>query len=590
MKFTASLVPLVLLSALAAGCSSGGGSDSSSSSTNASVQFLVSSSGDAGLFALGGELADVRLVQADGTRSENLLAKATPVELVGLEDSAVLMAGANVAPGTYESMQFEFADGSLFAMDESGAHVTVETSLRTFEAPLATAWSAGGGDETTLMLDVDMTGSVVETSPRVVEFDPDGTVMSGVQPVLLQEFSGPLVSSSATDRRFSIQVIQATLATNRDFEITLTPTTRLVDVDGTRFSTSDSFFASLRDGMTVLKVRGVLTGNRTVDADVVYITDQAGDMEPDVVIEGRILHVDDAAGFFVFLIREIEDGAATATPALEAIGNPSSIDVHFDADTTFQLRDGTTVRPSELAVGQIAHATFREFGRPPFRADLVELYNRPEHRCIRGEIVSVRGMPDEFLIEVKDDHWSWSSSWPWWWPWASHRHDEDEDEDELENVRVVLGRGVEVTLDLRGKPALRPGRLLEGLDVKVCGELHGSSEDPLLVAESVRVTPGHLDKAVVDATSPLRSRFHLATARIKKPFGDPVTGAPLSVVIHPDADFKEKARSEAEFFRLYDRLDDDEYLEVRIKGIATGVAEELEAYDVKVKVRRDKHR
>ncbi|HED66794.1 MAG TPA: hypothetical protein ENJ09_14715 [Planctomycetes bacterium] len=559
---------LLPLSAIVlAACAGGGGSSSPGGTTSA--RLLVGSTGDPGLFSLGSELTELRLVDDSGRTTANLLPVPTTVEWVGVGSSPRWLATGSVPEGTYTAIRASFAPGSVSGVDATGARVSLAPTTTTFQAPLIATWTAGGGSPpANLLLDMDLSGSVYRNgSGGGMVLDPDAVVVLDDQRPI-QNVEGTLTSASAFDHRLTIDAYGPSGVGFGSLDVFVDTTTQLWDGNGVEFLDPDAFFQSLRPGFTMLEVRGTIESTGVMSATVVRILDQGGGpVPPAVVIEGRVLHNDTGVRRFVLLIRSIASGSAVADPILEDLGSPLSIEVAYDAATRFLDHEGETESPSDLETGELVRVHFPSFDAPPFYADRVEMLE--EGRTIEGTVVDVSNLPDSFDMYVDED--------------------EEEDEEEHGNlsglVTVDLG-GADIELDFRGHPTLGADAIVTGVHVRVRGTLGVQTGPQLIHAELVSVKPGHLIDAEVSRADEVAGTFEVRDGRIVQTFGDAVTAPPLSIVLAPSARFLQDASSAAEFFDLFDELDADHVLEVKVKGIGTRTAEELEAYEVKAKVKR----
>jgi len=555
LRSSSLLLPALLLGA----CSGGGGS--SPREEDASARLALGSVGDSGLFSLSVELLEVRLVATDGTPSANLLPAPSRLELVGLDRRAAWLGAASVPPGTYDRLLLVFDDGAVDAMAAGGERVDVSMPSRSSSAPLEDDWVVTAGSADSLLLEIDLSGSILgDARQGAVEFEPDVLAMRGM-PMAIEELEGTVRSASA--REHSLCLLSGDRVPTGELDVTLTPSTTLIDGDGTAFDGEAGFFASLRPGLTVLSVTGTLESFGELTADVIRIVDQAGGSSEEwVVLEGMVLRIEPANARFLLLIREIEAGAEIARPVLTRLGDPSAIDVHWDDRTRFRGPDGRPLRASDLVRGQIVDVAFRAFRAPPFLADAVEVERRD--LCLEGRITSVRGLPERILVAVDDD---------------THVRDDRE-------VLVDLTHA-EVFLDLHRHPRLRRERLQAGMEVRLCGEIGGTRELPVIAAGRVLVVPGRLVHGRVDATAQDRARFVAGAGRIAQSFGAHVTAPPFDVKLAPQAIFRGDASSAAEFFRLFASLEPrHEVLEVDLKGLGTATAEEIEAFELRVAVRK----
>ena len=485
------LASLALSSITLLGACSGGGSGSSGSTTT-TANLLITSTGSTSLFALEAEVEEVRLVRDDGARSENLLSERASLELVGQTGSASWLVRDTISVGAYDALEITFDPSTVLAADGAGARTPLPMGEATVTVDIAPALEAQAGRDARVTLEIDLGTSVV-TDPvsGASSFAPDlEAFLDRATPV--EGVLGALVEAAPAQRSLTVDATQSTSRLGA-VGVELDDDTMLLDLDGTPFASEAAFQASVRAGVSVLRVGGVLDADGRVAADEIRIGGPLGGptLLDTVRIEGQVLHVDDRAGFFVLLMRRIEEGAAEARPALAAIGNPSSIDVHFDGQTVFELPGGQRVRASDLGVGQIVDVEFQGFDRPPFRADRVEL--RSQEVCFAATVTGTNPL----RVRVDDDSFLVSQGLI-----ASAR---TEIEIDLTDAEVRLG--------MHGQPTLSARVLGVGAKVGLCGELEGGPRQPVLRATSVDVHPGHLIKGTVEQERRQRSTFVVGSGR-----------------------------------------------------------------------------
>lgn len=561
---SAGLAAFVLLSLAGCGGGSGGGSNSSS----AKVDVLVQDAPSEELLSFTATVQEVRLVSG-GNSTSNLLDGNVTVEFLGLQTSQAWLSRSKVSPGSYDSVELVFDAASVVALDKTGAPVAVTVTSNVLAADFGSTFVVDSSDYGVVVADLDLTSSLSGSvaappllfAPQGSATGDDGSVSSPID-----ELKGIVKSSDEGNQTFVVDAFaDDDLAVPLgEVRVDVQPTTVLLNDDGAVLS-NDAFFGALNDGATVLEVHGVLIDG-VVQATRIDIEDQQGGFGNgyQVKIEGLVTAIGPGQQFELLMI-EIEKGADIAAPALANLGNPASIIVSYDGLTLFVLSDSSTISDdTALTLGGRVKVKFPTFVAPPFYASQVEIEDGPE---FEGSITDISGLPDSIVMHLEASEPAIASGQV-----ASSSTD----------VIVDLTTS-SVSLDTNDEPSLQASQLLVGLKIEVHGSISGPPTGPTIASTKLVVHAGRF-KGTVLSVSPGTNSFVADVTDLKDPFGDTVTTSPYDVVIDPGCEFDDEASSAAEFFALFQGLNDGETLEVEVEGIGTGNLDEVQGYGIKAKV------
>jgi hypothetical protein len=557
------------LSLLLSAC--GGGSGGSGA---ASADFFVKDGPADDLLAFQAEVASIRLRRTDLTLTPNLLAGATTFDFLELEDSLGWVVTGPLEKGDYDAAVVDFTSGSYVALAKDGSAVTVNALSDQLVASFPATLSVGGGYrrvEIDLDLDDSLDGDV---QGGMIDFDPAGSSSSsnGSTDATIDEIKGTVVSVDAGAGRLVVDAF-----VDDDLNVALGEITVALEAgalllmeDGTAFASESAFFMALVPGSTLLEVHGDVGASGLVRASRIEIEDALGGGGLVVVeIEGTVVDLSPGTGFEL-LLREVEKGAATAGPVLAGLGNPATITVSYDGSTIFVLDDDdgpdTLTTDASLAVGQEVDVKFTMFSTSPFPAFKVEIED--EDLELEGVITDVSGLPTSFVMHLDDDEYVIAAG---------------QVQSDSTDVTVLVSQAT-FFLDVDTEPPLTSSELLAGMEVEVDGELSGPPSGPTLTATRVEVEPGELDGGTVTSTDVAAGRFATSGGAVDDPFGGGITSGPLDIVVAPGAVFEGDATSLAELAALFAGLALGETLVVEVEGLATGNADEIEAFEVDVEI------
>lgn len=571
------LVSIGLLFALAACGGGGGGSGGSGATTSATgIDVLVGDAPSDELLAFRARLDSVTLDIAGGGSTANLLAAPLDVEFLGLQNSLLWLASADLAAATYTGARLSFVPGAYQAVAQDGSAVGVVASSHELVVPFATPYVHGTGGYQRVALDLDLVQSLTgSVAAPPLAFAPNGSAAlsfgsSSDDFFAIDEVKGIVQSVDAGHASFVIDAfVDDDLAVPLGaVTVKVSAATLGLDDDGVAFASTQALLAALAPGVTLVEVHGLLAAG-VIQASKVEIEDGGfggGTSSYVAKIEGRIQALD--ADSFTLLIQEIEQGASIVLPVLASYGNPPAIEVGYSASTPVFLDSSTPTTTAALAVGAKVKVKFAAFVSPPFPAAKIELEDA--HPEFEGFVTSIAGLPASFTMHVKASEPAVVSG-----QIASSSTD----------VEVIVA-GAPVFLGTDGKPALAASDLLVGMKVEPQGVLFGTPTAPTIDASKVKVFPGRLEGAVA-SIQPGSSAFVVSGASIDDPFGAALGGGPIDVRLAPNCVFDDDASSAASLFALFQSLGGGEVLEVRVEGIATGQPGQVRAYVVRAKVEGD---
>jgi hypothetical protein len=345
--------------------------------------------------------------------------------------------------------------------------------------------------------------------------------------------------------------------------VALQPSTLLLGTNGDQLA-SAAFFAALVPNQTLVEVRGQLASG-VLQAQTITIEDQSGGSgsSNQVKIEGLVSMLG-AGSTFGLLIQHIEKGASIADPVLASLGNPAVISVQYDANTVFSIDHTQMTTSAALALGQRVKVEFPTFANTPFLASEVEIEDGPE---FEGTITSLAGLPASIVVHLDSDSPAITSGQV-----ASSSTD----------VSVQMGSS-SLFLDTSGHPSLQSSQLLAGLKLEVHGVLSGLPTAPSIAASQTKVKAGRF-KGTVASISQATSSFVATVSDLEDPFGNNVTTGPFTVHIAPNCVFVHDANSSAAFFALFNGMPSNRTLGVRVKGIGSGAANEVSAYEIEAEL------
>jgi len=557
------LLPFVL--ATAAGCT-GDGDGTAGGGALPAPQFdlmLTDAPADELLY-LRADVDNVQLQREDLTYTADLLTGTATVDLLALGGVFEWLLSGELAEGTYVGVRIGFAGAGFEAAEADGTPVTINALTTTldldFEAPVALA----DGDTTRVEIDVDLLESLSgDIGTGMLDITPTGSVATstGALGLFIQPFKGVVTSVDALGASLTVDAYSDgdLTAALGSVEINVPGSALLIDDVGAEYPTQGSFFADLVEDASEIEVKGSLSGG-IINATQIQVEDANG-VGGAIVAEIRGKVVGLATGTSLeLLITEVTSGSATVLPVLSGLGDPPSIAVGLDLSTVY-LNGVTPTTESAVAVGQTVSVKFDDFTAEPFSANLVAIEIATP--SFYGVAADVSGVPTSLVMNLNAGSPALLSG-----DVAATTTDVD----------VQLG-AAPITLKAGGNPSLSSSELQDELRLVVSGALSGTPTVPVLTASSVQVLPGRLAGASVSGSDEVTSTFTTFGGEILDPFGAGLTLAPFTIVIDPACTFTGDATSKADFFTAAAGV-----IEVDVQGLATGVADEINAFAIKTTV------
>ena len=552
----------------AAACGGGGDDDGGSSGPTGSADLLITDATVDGLLSFTVKVQSLRLVDAtSGALTVNVLEEDLAIELIGAGLAPRWVSRARLPVGTYSGVQATLEDAAPVALNLSGAPVAVTQVTPTFTTSFATPLSVTAGNFPQIVLDIDLGASLtgdVATPP--ITFNPTGILTTqaggGATPIGIDEVEGTVRSvNGTTDFVVDAFADDDRLVSLGQVTITPTPTALLVDPNGVAYASPAAFFAALAPNTTGVEIHGSLV-NGGISATRIEVEDVGGDVAYVVKLEGIAQNVDTALNTFDLLVIEVEKGGALANPLLTSLGNPISCD-YDDATALFVLDENVPTTEASLVSGQRIKAKFAAFAGEPFRAVVVEVEGEPE---FEGVITSVAGLPNTVVMHLLPGSPALGGSV------ATTTTD----------VTVDLSSS-SLYLDTEGEPDLIPSQLMVGLKLEVRGLISGPNTAPTVAADEIKIHAGRA-RGFVTSTSPGINQFTFAISQVEDSFGTTVQVGPATATIDASCFFDDEATSAAEFFALFDGLQQGESLEVEVHGLGLPSPNAIQAYEIEAQI------
>jgi hypothetical protein len=563
MRSLPGLLPLLFLPGLLAACADGGGGTQESALT--SIDVLLTDAAAKDLLFLRAEIDSLVIEHSDGTLTPNLLEAPLTVDLQGLDGTFQWLFTGEIGNEAISAVHIGFDAAEFSAAAKDGTPVAVTALLGVLQAQLPPSLFADHPESyVRLEVDVDLVDSLEGlVSSGTLTMTPVGATFSsaGSAPVALDAVKGSVVSSDAL-----LGTVEVAAFADGDLLVPLgtatvlvSPSTLLVDEDGSVFASEAAFFATLIPGTTLLEVDGELDDG-VVTATRVVVEDALGLGGLVAELRGKVIgHAPGTS--FELLLQEVEQGAAAVLPVLSDLGDPASLTIGIDPGTVFFVEDAASVE-SALAVGQEVEVELTQFATAPFPAFKVEIAHAEP--LLEGFIADLSGLPATFAIHLQDGEPALLAGLV-----ASSGTD----------VTVTVG-SAGLSLKVDGAPSLATSDLSVDLRVRVRGVLSGTPSAPALDPSAIEVLPGRLEGALVASTTPGSSLFMTTGGTLVDPFGGGISAGPLDVLIEPGCVFTGDVGSESEFFELAAVLT----LAVGVEGLASGNPDEIRAFTVHVEI------
>lgn len=564
------LLPLALLAACGGGGGGGGSSSGGAGGPGGALDVLIGDAPADELLAFRATVDSLRLVREDGALSSDVIVAPVDLELLSLTSSHKWLTSLGVASGTYTGALIGFQPGSYVAVAPDGEHVPVNATSHSatleFDSPLVVTAGSYGHALIDIDLGAALTGSVA--APPIA-FAPKGSVGHGPgdDPPTIDELVGLTKGFSQHNKTINVQgYVDDSLQTWLGLvHVQVAPTTTLIGLDGTPFTTQDAFFDELIHNKTMLEIHGVLDAKSHVVATSIEIENHSGGpgQSNTVRIKGLVLALDGDS--FELSIGDIKKGEAIALPVLASMGNPPSIEVGYGPTTKFFLGDDVPASAADLAVGQRVDVRFSSFVGEPFPASKVIIETaEPE---FGGTVTDLSGLPASFEMHVyASSHWIPASI-------ASSSTD----------VKVECA-GVPFVLKTKGDPALASADLVLGVRVEVEGQLDAASTPavPIVEASKVKVKAGRFEGVATDVDA--LAGTLVGVGSVVQTFGDGVSSGTLTFDLEPGCVFDGDANSAASLQALFDTKPAGKVVELRVEGIGNGIAGQARAYYVRAEL------
>ncbi len=543
----------------------GGSSGGPTTQGFSNLDVLVTDAPASELLAFQTTIEELHLVLQAGGESANLLAGPVPLELLSLQGSAAWLASQDLPAGTYRGVHLVFQPGSYLARTNDGSEVAVSATSDDLSIDFSTPLSIDDSSYRRVRIDVDLanalSGSIstppLTFAPQGFVSDDSGHTESSIDEIkgIVQSFDAPqgsLVLSAFVDDDASVAL--------GDVQVEVGPGTLLVQDGGAPFASAADFFAALVAGSTRLEVHGSLLSG-AVQATRIEVDDNAGGGGSSnlVRLKGLVLQNGPGSTFQVSII-SVPQGSALVAAAFGG-SVPATLDVSYDGSTNWYLHEHHSTDSSALALGQKVDVKFATFSNAPYLASRVEIDDESAEN--EGTVVDASGLPGALVLHLDESSPSILSG--------------QVDSTSID-VDVALA-GATITLDTQSHPTLGAAQILSGLRLRAHGALSGPSSAPSIAATEIEVRAGKLKNAIVgNVTGGGTPSFTTSAGAIDDPFGDGVSEGPLTIRIATGCVFQGEASTLAAFLALAANPPGGAAVQVSVRGIGTGTAQEIRAY------------
>jgi len=536
------LFSALLLSACGGG-SSGGGSASpvadplpSMGALKVTGRVLLTTAAVDDLASFSAVVRSLRVELTTGLVLDNLLPEPVRVEILGLEDTPLWLLSTEYPGTNVQALLIEFdpasyraraLDGSVLSVNALGNTLRAEFLCppRLFTAPPIDVFNYRSDALETLMVNIDMLDSVRgDVTLGSIDFDPRGATVpvSRAIGLRIEEVDGLHILHDEMAREVQLQGFSDD---ERELSLGMLPIelgadTLLLNQDGSVLSIG-AFFDAIRPGLTISEAHGLLPSRGVLQAARIEIEEQdrgVADTFP-VKLAGRIVQkLDLPFPQIELMIQEIEKGAAIVEPVLIGLGDPATILIALDDPDLLVLSGNQIASVSELLVGQRVKVKFEAFSAPPF--DAVRLDVPDFEARVSGELFSVNGLPNSFVLHVKE-----------------------------------------------GEPAIT-----------------GPPDAPTIQARRVKVKSALLSGATVTSVTPPTGVGIVGGEMLGSFGNDVTPGGVQWLFFEPESIFFGAAKTREELFDVFNGLRPGQHLEVDVKGIGLGGIMEINAYQVHSRV------
>ena len=554
------------LLALAAGCGGGGGT---SGGGTTSADILLTDAPVDELLSFNILVNEVRLYDAVGERSENLLNGSLRVNLLSAATQLAWLVSKPVPSGTWHGIELRFdplvVDARL--LDGTQANVQVDDDRLAAAFPAPVVFAASGYQR--VVVDFDLAASL---SYGVGAFDyvldPQGIANGDddpATPIQIDSIVGRVKGVDSTNNLLSIDawsdddraVLLGTL------QVQLESGDVLQDFDGSTFPSLASFYDAIVPSATFVEVHGTMTSAGTIDATRVELDEGIGGGASVVRIDAVVQSIDLAGSTMQVVVAEVDKGYGLVSGAFGG-AIPASFEVAWDAQTYFGYGDGGATTAASVVAGAEVDLRFAEFpAGGPYLAARVEL--EQEGAEYEGLVTNI----DDLLLGG-----SFQITLPANSPLILGGS-------VVNPLTVQLDPSAYIYLDCGTEPSASPEAIQLGQRVRATGEIAGGPAGAIVDSNEVRINPGRA--TVIDPIGSFEDgTFVVWMSSISEVegFGGSVD-EDAELYFFPETVYEGDVSSLEEFETV---VGGSAPIELRIQGIAAIGLNAIEVYEVDVRV------
>lgn len=554
------------LLALAAGCGGGGGAGGGGTT---SADILLTDAPVDELLSFNILVEEVRLYDAAGERSENLLNGSLRVNLLSAATQLAWLVSKPVPSGTWHGIELRFNPAVVDArqLDGTQAAVQVEEERLAAAFPAPVVFAASGYQR--VVVDFDLAASL---SYGVGAFDyvldPQGIANGDddpATPIQIDSIVGRVKGFDSTSNTLSIDAWsdddRAVLL--GALQVQLEPGDLLQDEDGVAFPDLASFYLVLVPDATFIEVHGAMTTAGTIDATRVELDEGIGGGASVVRIDAVVQSIDLAGSTMQVVVAEVDKGYGVASSAFGG-AIPASFEVAWDAQTYFGYGDGGATTAASLVAGAEVDLRFAEFpAGGPYLAARVEL--EQEGAEYEGLVTNI----DDLLLGG-----SFQITLPANSPLILGGS-------VVNPLTVQLDPSAYIYLDCGTEPSASPEAIQLGQRVRATGAIAGGPAGAIVDSSEVRINPGRA--TVIDPIGSFEDgTFVVWMSSISEVegFGGSVD-EDAELYFFPETVYEGDVSSLEEFETV---VGGSAPIELRIQGIAAIGLNAIEVYEVDVRV------
>ena len=556
------------LLALVTGCGGGGGGGNGAGATTSADILLTDAPVDE-LLSFNILVNEVRLYDAVGERSENLLNGSMRVNLLSAATQLAWLVSKPVPSGTWHGIELRYdplvVDARL--LDGTPASVQVADDRLAAAFPTPVVFAAAGYQR--VVVDFDLAASLsYGTAGFDYDLDPQGVANGDddpTTPILIDSIVGRVKGVDSTNNVLSIDawsdddraVLLGALL------VQLEPGDILQDDQGALLDLS-SFYAGIVPNATFVEVHGTMTAAGTIDATRVELAEGIGGGDSVVRIDAVVQSINQGASTMQVVVSEVDKGFSLASSAFGG-SVPASFTVAWDVQTYFGYADGAATTAASLVAGakvDLRFATFPTGG--PYTAARVEL--EQEGAEYEGTVSNV----DDLLLGG-----SFQITLPLNSPLILGGT-------VVNPLTIQLDQGAYIWLDSGVDPSASPEAIQLGQRVRASGLISGGPAGATVESNEVRIQPGRATaSAEIGTLDEGVYTFVAFIDEIDSPFGGSVQS---------DAELRFFGMTIYEgdvsnIAGLQDAIESDAgTIELRLEGIAAIGQNAIEVYEVDVRV------